>query len=232
VTLAQFDTPYLLNVLNFQTQPAAFDAVPVAPGNYKHIQVVIDASLSHVVLSGNTLPIIFPKNLFATPDETPEEVTGESAVSNQIVMDVTSSMSATAGQTNGFNVDFNAAESLALAGDGTVLAKPVLAAADSTQGSLSGRVVNAYGNPVSHAIVVARNANEHEANSTVTDANGNFYIHTLEPATYALRIYNKYHNAAGTTDYATGQSSQYNTVVGPRATVQAGSVVNVGSLSD
>lgn len=231
-TLAQFDTPYVANILDFQTQPLAFDAVPIAPGNYTHLQVIIDAAQSHVVLNGNTLPINFANSLFFAADELPAALTDTAFDASDVVMDVASSINAVAGQTNTFNIDFNAAESLALSENGSsVDAKPVLAAAGGNQGSLAGRIVNGYGGGVAHAIVVAH-SNNHAANSTITDASGNFYIHTIQPGAYRIKIYNQYKNAAGNIVRASGQTSSQKDIRGPRTTVQAGAVTNVGNITD
>lgn len=233
-TLAQFDRPYMVNVLDFQQQALAFDAVPIAPGNYAHFTFVIDPAASHVVLNGQTLPIRFGNKVFnAQSSATPAAATSTQVNVSDVEMDVESKMVAVAGQTNEFNLDFNAAESLALDPSRTfVVAKPVLAAANGDEGAVSGRVVNAYGGPVAHAIVVAADGKGNAGNSTITDAAGNFYLHTLAPVSYSLRVYNKYHNAAGLTVYATGSSSGRDAVRGPKITVQPRSVLNVGSLTD
>lgn len=233
-TLAQFDSPYVVNVLDYQTQPLAFDAVPVAAGRYAHFTVVIDPNASHVVLGGRTLPIHFANNLFVkAADEQPSAPTATQMDAGDVAMDVETSMVAVAGQTNGFNIDFNAAESLALDdAQDAVIAKPVMAAADGDEGSVSGRIVNAYGGPVVHAIVVAADGNGHAGNSTITDGSGNFYLHTLVPGSYSIRVYNKYHNAAGLTVVASGQSNHRDRVKEARITVQPRSVLNVGSLTD
>ena len=221
-TLAQFDTPYVANVLDFQTEPLAFTAVPMAAGHYSHVEVVIDPALSHVVLNGRTLPMNFSNKLFSG-------VGG----SGNVVMDVTASIDLTSGAAGSFNLDFNAAESLALAADGnSVDASPVLAAAGSGQGAIAGRVVNAYGGPVAHAIVVAKNHNGTSVNSTLTDSSGNFYLHTIEPGSARLVVYNQYRNAAGNVVNATGQSSTNKQVRGPKVTVVPQSVLNVGSIAD
>lgn len=223
-TLAQFDKPYVANFLDFQTEPLAFDAVPMTAGHYSRVEVVIDPSASHVVLNGRTLPIHFSNGLFA----------GDSTASaGDVVMDVTTSIDLTAGVPGSFNLDFNAAESLALAADGnSVNATPVLAAAGSGQGAIAGRVVNAYGGPVAHAIVVAETHNGSSVNSTLTDANGNFYLHTIEPGTMRLTVYNQYRNGAGNIVTATGQTSTRKDVRGPKVTVVPQSVLNVGTLAD
>jgi hypothetical protein len=233
-TLAQFDTPYVVNVLDFQTQPLAFDAVPIAAGRYAHFTVVIDPSQSHVVLGGATLPIHFANNLFVNGgDVQPAASTSTQMDAGDVAMDVRTAMVAVAGQTNGFNIDFNAAESLALDDSHTsVIAEPVMAAADGDQGSVSGRVVNAYGGPVAHAIVVAADGKGHAGNSTITDSAGNFYLHTLSPGSYSIRIYNKYRNAAGDIVVATGQSNRSDRVRESKITLQPRSVLNVGSLTD
>ena len=224
-TLAQFDTPYVANVLDFQTEPLAFDAVPMAAGHYSRVEVVIDPAASHVVVNGRMLPIHFSNNLFGGADA--------GTAAGDVVMDVTASIDLIAGNPGSFNIDFNAAESLALAADGnSVNASPVLAAASGAQGAIAGRVVNAYGGPVSHAIVVAANHTGTSVNSTLTDASGNFYLHTIEPGSMRLTIYNEYRNGAGNRIKATGQTSGRKDVRGPKVTVVPQTVLNVGSLAD
>ena len=224
-TLAQFDTPYVANVLDFQTEPLAFTAVPMAAGHYSHVEVVVDPSASHVVINGRTLPITFSDNLFTSA--------GSAANPGDVVMDVTTSIDLAAGTPGSFNLDFNAAESLALSADGnSVTASPVLAAAGGSQGAIAGRVVNAYGGPVTHAVVVAENHNGTSVNSTITDATGNFYLHTIEPGSMHLMVYNEYRTGAGIQIKATGQTSTRKDVRGPRVTVVPQSVLNVGSLGD
>ena len=100
--------------------------------------------------------------------------------------------------------DFNAMESLNQNSAGQIVAQPTLfAVASANAGEVQGQVLNSSGQPVQNAVVVAlyatANGNQRAANTTNTDANGNFDLHAINAGSYQLVIYNTYTTASGQT---------------------------------
>jgi hypothetical protein len=130
--------------------------------------------------------------------------------------------------------DFNAVESLNQNSQGQIVAQPTLfAVATANAGQVDGQVLNANGQPVTNAIVVALNGRGRVQNTVNTDANGNFDLHTINAGTYQLVIYNNYTTASGQNILASGaDASQGASFQGPTVTVTAGGTTQVGTLND
>ncbi|HTU63295.1 MAG TPA: carboxypeptidase-like regulatory domain-containing protein, partial [Polyangiales bacterium] len=101
-----------------------------------------------------------------------------------------------------------------------------------TAGAASGTVQNSSGGPVSGATVVALDASGNVANTTNTDQNGNFTLHTISAGTYQLEIYNTYTTAVGQTNTASGNDNTSASLQGPSVTVTAGQTTAIGTIAD
>ncbi len=135
------------------------------------------------------------------------------------------------GQPQAVLVDFNAFESLALQ-SGSLVTNPVLYLAPTgNSGRINGTVVNADGQPVQNATVVATDANGNVGNTRLTDSNGAFEMSALSTGSYTLSVYNNYTNAAGQQFQAIGQSNGAAIVPGPQITITTGDN-NAGSITD
>ena len=67
----------------------------------------------------------------------------------------------------------------------TMVAAP--AAAQTSTGTIAGRVTDASGAPVAGAVVSAVNAGTGQTSNTTTDANGSYVLAGLRPANYTIR---------------------------------------------
>jgi hypothetical protein len=130
--------------------------------------------------------------------------------------------------------DFNLVESLNLNSQGQVVAQPALfAVATANAGQVDGQILNANGQPVTNAVVVALNAHGRVQNTVNTDANGNFNLHAINAGSYQLVIYNNYTTASGQNILASGaDASQGASFQGPTVSVTAGNISQVGTLND
>ena len=230
-TIAQFATPQVINLLNYQSVSLAMGSVQIPAGTYASLRLLVDIGTSHVVLGGRTMPIYFDSTVSASSAYSDQSTSTGQDPSGAVVIELHAPMVIAANQTNEVHVDFNAAESLALDASGNVYAAPALFASPQESG-IKGTVLNSNGYPVSNATVVARTGTGSMANMTTTDAGGNFFIHTLTPATYQLQVYNSFVTSSGQTLNARGQSSWNQAVWGPSASAGANTVQYVGTIRD
>ncbi len=233
--LAQFSTPYVVNVLN---EPGNSGQV-VANGqtlrsDYQQLRLVVDLKSSTGVFSnGTSMPLDFQTNDLTLSSVGAGSNTSTASIdSNTVAIVLNQPFSIPQNGTNAVRVDFNAFESLNLNSSGTLIAQPALFVAPIDDcGSISGLIHDANGNPVQNAVVVAYAADGSIGNTSSTDAGGNFSIHTLNAGSYSLVVYNTYVNAAGLSFTSTSPSQQ-KSVQGPQAVVSGGQDTSVGTLQD
>lgn len=209
-TIATFSPAQQINLLSYTTQssPLQLGTASIPAGQYQQLRLVLDlsnASNTSVVINGTTYPLTIPS------------ATGPSGFANATTTDsgdgpgtagikVNVGLTAQAGQSYGFVIDFNAAESIVSAGaSGQYFMKPVLvAAAQSLAGAIAGVVKNSAGTTaVANAEVLAQQ-NGMTINSGVTDANGNYQINALPVGTYTVIVENQWTSQAGAANTATG----------------------------
>lgn len=234
-TIATYSTPYVTNVMANGGDPASIAISQSYPGNYDHIQFVVDTATSNVTdASGNTYPISF--QLAQASQSTAGAGNGSSTTGNSatVTMTVGGYFMPGGSPAAAILADFNAMESLNQNSSGQIVAQPALyAVATANAAEIQGQVLNANGQAVQNAVVVALNAHGHVANTTNTDVNGNFDLHAINAGSYQLVIYNNYTTASGQTitasgaDASTGASFQ-----GPSLTAPAGQITQVGTLND
>ena len=174
-TIATFSPSQSVNLLSLQTSPLTLGSAQIPAGTYSQLRLVLDTSAATnntIVVNGTTSPLTIPS---ATG---PSGFNGSTSTDNgdgpgTAGIKVNVALDAQAGQTYGFLIDFNAAESIVSAGaSGKLLMKPVLVAtAQALAGAISGTVKNSAGAGVSGAQVVAEQ-NGTIVNTSVTDASG------------------------------------------------------------
>ncbi|HTV93475.1 MAG TPA: carboxypeptidase-like regulatory domain-containing protein [Verrucomicrobiae bacterium] len=255
INIATYSTPYVVNIMANQGQPSNVGIGQVYTGNYDHIQFVVDVPSSNLVANGTTYPIQFLAGQatqssvgFGTGSTT---VVGNAAVManstaapaptpnpNQITMTVGGDFLIQGSPAAQIQADFNALESLNMNASGQIIAVPTLVADASVNvGNVSGTVLNQAGTPVASAVIVALDASGNVANTTNTDANGNFSLHTLDVndggGVYQLVIYNNYTTASGQNLTASGADASTGAFIqGPSVTVTAQQTIALGNLAD
>jgi hypothetical protein len=234
VNLATYSTPYVVNVMANNGTPSSIGIGQVYSGDYNEIQFVVDTATSNVVANGTTMPIQF--QVGAHSQSTAGAGTGTTTTGNSttITMTVGGSFMIGGNPAAAVMADFNGVESLNLTSQGQVVAQPALfAVATANAGQVDGQILNANGQPVTNAIVVALNSRGKVANTVNTDASGNFNLHTINAGSYQLVIYNNYTTASGQNIVASGaDASQGASFQGPSVTVTAGGTTQVGTLND
>jgi uncharacterized protein DUF4382/carboxypeptidase family protein len=229
-TIATFSPSMPVNLLNFTTTALVLGTGQVPPGTYTQLRLLLDTSNPNntsVVINGTTSPLSIPSATgpigFSGNVSTDN---GDGAGTSGIKVNI--NLTAVAGQTYGFLIDFNAAESIVVAGNsGTILMKPVLVATvQNLAGSISGTVKNNAGVGVSNAEVVAMQGTT-AINSGVTDANGNFTINALPAGAYTLVVNNTWTNLAGMAQVAVGADTMTAITFPSLVTVTAGQTTTV-----
>jgi hypothetical protein len=233
-TLASYSTPYVVNVMANGGQPSSIGIGQLYSGNYDHIQFVVDTATSNIVANGTTMPISFQVGTASQSTVGAGNGTTTTGNSTTITMTVGGQFMIGGNPAAAVMADFNAVESLNQNSSGQIVAQPTLfAVATANSGQVDGQILNANGQPVTNAIVVALNAHGRVANTVNTDANGNFDLHTINAGSYQLVIYNNYTTASGQNIVASGaDASQGASFQGPSVTVTAGNTTQVGTLND
>jgi len=232
-TLATFSPAQQVNLLNYVTSPLSLGTATIPAGTYKQLRFVLDTSSANntsVVVNGTTYPLSIPSATSAGFGGNSSTDSGEGQGTSGIKVNV--NLTADAGQSYGFLIDFNAAESIVSAGaSGQWLMKPVLvAAAQAMAGSVSGTVKNNAGAAVANAEVLAQQ-NGTTVNAGVTDSSGNFQINALPAGSYTLLVKNAWTNQAGEAQTATGADGTAD-VTGPAVTVTAGQTTSGVAIAD
>jgi Carboxypeptidase regulatory-like domain len=239
-TVATYSSPYVVNVMANGGDPSSIGIGQLYSANYDHIQFVVDTASSNITdSSGNVYPIQFQSGQTSQSTVGAGKGTVTVAGSGSVTMTVGGQFMVGGSPAASILADFNAMESLNQNSAGQIVAQPTLfsVAADNA-GEVQGQVLNANGQPVQNAVVVGLIANasgtgSHVANTTNTDANGNFDLHAINAGSYQLVIYNNYTTASGQTITASGADASIGaSFQGPSLTVPAGQITQVGTLND
>lgn len=233
-TLATFSPAQQVNLLSYVTSPLSLGTATIPAGTYSQLRFVLDTSSANntsVVVNGTTYPLSIPSATGGSGfggNSSTDSGDGQGTSGIKVKVNLT----ADAGGSYGFVIDFNAAESIVSAGSsGQWLMKPVLVAtAQSMAGSLSGTVKNNAGTGVTNAEVLAQQ-NGTTVNVGVTDSNGNFQINALPAGSYTLLVKNAWTNQAGEAQTATGADGTAD-VTGPTVTVTAGTTTANVAITD
>lgn len=233
-TIATFSPAQQVNLMNLQTTPLQLGSAQIPAGQYQQLRLVLDTSQANntsMVLNGSTIPLSIPSATSVGFGGKSTTDSGDGAGTSGIKVNV--SLDAQAGQTYGFLIDFNAAESIVQSGNsGQWLMKPVLVAtAQALSGTISGVVKNNAGAAVSNAEVVAQQ-NGTTINSGVTDSNGNFQINALPAGSYTLVVNNTWTNQAGASQTASGADGTAPVTDPASVTVTGGQMTSGIAITD
>lgn len=231
--LGSATTPYQMDLLQYQNGSTNWMAqTSVAAQTYTQMRLVVDtASTQAVFTDGTTLPVKFQSSQSSSSAGLGASTSTSNDPAYWGAVDVTVNIPY-AVQSSGASVvgDFNLMESLS-SNSNTIFVRPTVALA-SGAGQITGTVLNQNGNAVQNATVVAIGSDGAAVNSSATDQNGAFNLHTLGADTYRLVVFNWYTNAAGQKISASGQSSAAGYVNGPSLSLTAGSTVSAGTIGD
>ena len=233
-TIATYSTPYVVNVMANGGDPSSIAIGQLYSGNYDHIQFVVDTATSNVVANGNTMPIQFQVGQSSQSSAGAGSRTSTTGNSTTVTMTVGGQFMLGGSTAAAVMADFNALESLNQNSSGQIVAQPALfAVATANAAEVQGQILNASGQPVTNAVVVALNAQGHVANTTNTDANGNYDLHAINAGTYQLVVYNNYTTASGQNVVASGaDASQGASIQGPSVNATLGQITQAGTLND
>ena len=191
--------------VNMTDAPGAFDAVIL---NIKSVVIVTDKGTSTMNVNGGPLDILHfrlgkdtvlaGQDIQAGTIEQIRLVLNDSG--NQVVVGgVTSNLTTPSGQISGvklnlhqtltggidytITLDFDAAQSIVLTGNGKYILKPVIRAiAQAASGAITGTVNPAASSPKVYAI------NGTDTIGAVADTSGKFYFPGLDPGTYQVKF--------------------------------------------
>jgi len=234
-TIATYSTPNVVNIMSNGGDPSAIGIGNLYTGNYDHVQFVVDTATSNVVdTSGNTYPIQFEIGQASQSTVGAGQRSVTTGTSSTVTMTVGGNFTIGGSPAAAIFADFNAMESLAQNGSGQIVAQPTLYAVGAGNAAeIQGQVLNANGQPVQNAVVVALTSAGHVANTTNTDANGNFDLHAINAGTYQLVVYNNYTTASGQQLTAQGADASIGaSFQGPSVTAPAGQITQAGTLND
>jgi hypothetical protein len=234
-TIESYSTPYPVNVMANGGDPSSIGIGQLYSGNYTQIQFVVDTATSNVIdASGNVHPIQFQLGQASQSSAGAGEMSVTTGNSATVTMTVSGSFMIGGTPAQALMADFNALESLNQNSAGQIVAQPTLYAVSTTNAAeIQGQVLNSSGQPVQNAVVVALNPRGKVANTTNTNANGNFDLHAINANTFTLVVYNNYTTASGQTITAQGaDASMGASFQGPSVTAPAGQITQVGTLND
>jgi len=232
-TIAQYPTPYVVNVLQSQSDPSSIGIGQYFSGTYQQLQFTFDVASSKVVANGTSYPITFLTSSRNLSTAGAGATTTTSGSAGTVTVTVSGNFTIEGYPAASVQADFNALESLAQAADGSIVSRPTLFAVPFSQaGKIAGSVASATGTPVANATVVAIDANGNVANTGSTDATGAFELHTVAAGSYTLVVYNSYTTASGQVLTATGNGSTASSVTGPSVTVSGQETTQAGAIAD
>ena len=241
VVLKDFgSTPDVVNILGYtsQSSPLQFPAATIPAGSYQQIRLLLDTAtttISYTDASGvahTNVPLSVPSGTMGGFGNSTSTDGGDGQGTSGVKVNV--GLDAQGGQTYGYILDFNAAQSIVETGNGRFMLKPVIVAtAVQTAGVFSGTVTNNAGMPVVGAEVDALSGTT-TVNSGVTMADGTFAINALPVGSYALVVKNTGTTSAGAAFTATNYDSTVGatlSVPGPFNVTNA-ATTNVGTIQD
>jgi hypothetical protein len=232
--------PQVVNILTFTSVNAPLSFVgPIPPGTYSQVRFVLDTATTTISytdangLAHNNVALTIPSATTNGNGNNTSTDAGDGQGTAGVKVNV--ALTAVAGTSYGFVIDFNALHSIVLTGNGQFTMKPVLVAtAQAISGAIAGSVKNQAGAAVSGAEVDAVQGGT-TVNSSVTASDGTFTINALPAGSYTLVVQNSYTVAGSTTgSTATG----FDAAVGASLTVSgsfnvtAGQTTQAGAITD
>ena len=226
VTVAQYSSPHVVNVLQYQngsTTPIALGSVPTT--TYSSMTIIVDTASSSVQTAYGTKGLLVFRNA-ADQSSAGFGITTSTATATPSSVALTFGRGFAVAQSGelSFDVDFNAFESLLPApssGTQWTARASLSVAQEGLEGTITGNVVNTHGSGVHNAVIVATDASGKAVASSFTTSSGTFLLHTLSAGTYKLTVYNSYTTASGWHIAASGNTKANASFALP-ATVQVG----------
>lgn len=233
VVLGSSSTPSIVDLLQYQNGSAAWMTQTVVPAkSYSELRYVLDMNSTKAVFSdGSSVPVAYSGGYtYSSGGMGASTSTAmDPTIANAIDVTIDSPLVIGTGVAAVMG-DFNLTESLAATRSGIVM-RPTLSVANAPA-SISGTVLNYYGQGVRQATILAVGSSGYAVNSATTDASGSFAIHALPADTYQLIVYNAYTNAAGERIYASNQTYGAGGFYGPSLWVGAGKSASAGTIGD
>jgi hypothetical protein len=212
------DTPQVVNLLDLQSSALQLGDGNLPAGTYPSIQLLLDPATTTVTYDGQIYPVVFLDSNHPWWDTT------QTVEAVRVPLRVTG----TDGEKIGATLDFNVFQSANLS-NGVVYLTPTVAAGIGDP-AIAGKVVNAAGDPVSNATVVATDAQGRVANTTITGADGAYHLRGISAGVYTVSVLNTFTTNAGVTVNASGNDP--GAAPSARVTVGPSSQVNLSNLID
>jgi hypothetical protein len=233
--VATYSSPYVVNVMANGGDPSSIGIGQYYSGPYDHVQFVVDTASSNVTdANGSVYSIQFQIGQASQSTAGAGEKSVTTGNSTTVTMTVGGSFMLGGTPAQMILADFNALESLNQSSSGQIISQPTLYAVGAANAAeIQGQVLNASGQPVQNAVVVALNSAGRVANTTNTNASGNFDLHAITAGSFQLVVYNNYTTASGQTITASGaDASMGASFQGPSVSAPAGQITQAGTLND
>jgi Carboxypeptidase regulatory-like domain len=241
VTIASYDKPHMVDVLAHQDG----DGEQIAKAQsdrvqYDGLRIVVDPSQSNAQTEHKTYPLTFVDAATQSTVGAGSQTATSQESPNALAMTTMQSFTVAGSGNTSVDMDFNAYESLGEIHGDSVLTRPTMfLSGQDNDVRIKGAIVNAFGDGVSGATVVAVDSNGNVANTVWTGKDGKFVLHTLNPGTYHLLVFNVYENAAGTMHSADNNTASFGSgansnapLDGGTVTVSPGKTYNCGNITD
>ncbi len=211
--MVTFPNPVVVDLLTLQKAAERF-TTNVTVGSYSAVEFIIVPSRTSVVVSGTSYPVRFGG--------------GDVASTVPIALDSPAAIVGTEKAKVSVAIDFNALESVSLAGGVAQIDPHFVSSTEPTQ--VHGQVHNSANKPVVGATVLVKDALGNVVNSAVTANDGSFVVHALSAGKYTVAVVNAYTSASGVTVTATNATSSFPPSVGVQ--LAAGVDLDLGTLKD
>ena len=233
ITLVSYNPPLMVNVLQYQQTAMYLGSAHLPPGRFDGLHVALARTGNTISFGSTTYPLPFGST--TQPSQSDVAAGAGSATDSDNGSASTIGINfhvAYSAQSAGISIDFNALESVALGNGGFNVRPVVYASTIESSGTVTGTVLNGRGGPVSNATVVATGSDGKIANTTTTDAAGNYTLHNVPAGTAYLTAFNKYKTGAGQPVNSSGASNDRKQVAGPAVLVPAGGTVVAPPIRD
>lgn len=234
-------TPQVVNILNFTSVSAPLSFVgPIPAGTYSQVRFVLDTATTTISYTDSNgaahqnVALTIPSATTNGNGNSTSTDSGDGQGTAGVKVNV--ALTAVAGTTYGFVIDFNALHSIVVTGNGQFMMKPVLVAtAQAISGAIAGTVKNQAGTTAVSGAEVDAVQGGTTINSTITAADGTFTINALPAGAYTLVVQNSYMLTGNTTtntavgfDASVGASLN----VSGSFTVTGGQTTQAGTIAD